>query len=124
MTWVRHRRETSSPRPEGAFPYALKDLLRFGKGYLPRGLQSLPLQGKVAERSEVGRGRSPCGIARLRASSNENDLFRLSAKMQAFFPKSTFPQGGRLSTARFPKAFPPLGKAMLPRGLQKPSPMP
>jgi hypothetical protein len=54
--------------------------------------QSLPLQGKVAERSEVGRGRSPLrGIAGLRAFSQENDLFRLSAKTQAFSPKATFP---------------------------------
>jgi hypothetical protein len=52
--------------------------------------KSLPLQGKVAERSEVGRGRPPCGIAGLRAFSRENDLFRLSAKTQAFSPKATY----------------------------------
>jgi hypothetical protein len=52
--------------------------------------KSLPLQGKVAERSEVGRGRPPCGIAGLRAFSRENDLFRLSAKTQAFLPKATY----------------------------------
>ena len=41
-------------------------------------------------RSEVGRGRPPCGIAGLRDSSRENDLFRLSAKTQAFSPKATY----------------------------------
>ena len=60
----------------------------------PKSLPQRPkgaVQEKVAERSEVGRGRSPCGIICLRAFFQENDLYRLSAKTQAFLPKSTFP---------------------------------
>ena len=62
-----------------------------GTGMAAGASKSLPLQGKVAERSEVGRGRPPCGIDGLRAFLKENDLFRLSVKTQAFSPKATFP---------------------------------
>ena len=40
--------------------------------------------------SRVGRGWSSRGIDGLRAYLKENDLFRLSAKAQAFSPKSTY----------------------------------
>ena len=44
--------------------------------------------GRKAGSEEVG---PPCGNGGLCAFFKENDLFRLSAKTQAFSPKSTFP---------------------------------
>ena len=61
-----------------------------GTGMAAGASKSLPLQGKVGRRRRVGRGRSPCGIDGLRAFLQENDLFRLSAKTQAFSPKATY----------------------------------
>ena len=58
--------------------------------------KSLPLQGKVAERSEVGRGRSPCGIDSLRGFFQENDLIRLSRNNASIFREIHLPLKRRL----------------------------
>jgi hypothetical protein len=49
--------------------------------------------GRKAGSEEVA---SPCGIDGLRALSQENDLFRLSAKTQAFFSEIHLPLLPRL----------------------------
>ena len=51
---------------------------------------------QLAAVSEVGRGRSPCGIASLRALFKENDLFRLSRTNASIFRESHLPLKRRL----------------------------